>query len=60
MPFKPNYNQQRNARTRAKEQKQQEKLKRREDKAAARRNSQEEPPAPSDVTEGATTRPANS
>jgi hypothetical protein len=37
MAFKPNYRQQRNERTRAKEQKKQEKLQRREEEAAKRR-----------------------
>lgn len=37
MPFKPNYNQQRNDRKRAKEQKKLEKLQRREDEAARRK-----------------------
>jgi hypothetical protein len=38
MPFKPNYNQQRADRDRAKKQKQQEKLKKREDDAARRKS----------------------
>jgi hypothetical protein len=37
MPFKPNYNQQRNERNRAKEQKKQEKLQRREEEVAKRK-----------------------
>jgi hypothetical protein len=43
MPFKPNYNQQRRERTRAKEQKQQEKLQRRQEKAAARKSGDADP-----------------
>ena len=47
MPFKPNYNQQRSDRDRAKRQKQQEKLKKREDDAARRKAERGEPePAP--------------
>ena len=41
MAFKPNYNQQRNDRQRAKELKKQEKLRRRADEAAARRQANE-------------------
>jgi hypothetical protein len=37
MPFKPNYNQQRNERNRVKEQKKQEKLQRREEEVAKRK-----------------------
>jgi hypothetical protein len=37
MPSRPNYNQQRNDRDRAKQQKQQEKLRRREDESARRK-----------------------
>ena len=46
MPFKPNYNQQRAERNRAKEQKKQEKLQRREEKAASRKTSEDEPQSP--------------
>ena|SRR3712207_963649 len=50
MPFKPNYNQQRNERNRAKEQKKQEKLQRREEEVArrkaAREGSQSSPAGP--------------
>jgi len=47
MPFKPNYNQQRSERERAKQKKQQEKLQKREDDAARRRAGRDEPsPAP--------------
>ena len=46
MAFKPNYNQQRNDRQRAKEQKKQDKLRRRADEAAARRQSIEGEPEP--------------
>jgi len=42
MAFKPNYNQQRAERNRAKEQKKQEKLQRREEGAAARRAGEPE------------------
>ncbi len=42
MPFKPNYNQQRNERNRAKEQKKQEKLQRREEEVARRKAAGEE------------------
>jgi hypothetical protein len=45
MAFKPNYNQQRRERTRAKEQKQQEKLQRRQEKAAARKPGEADPAA---------------
>lgn len=41
MPFKPNYQQARNERSRAKQQKKQEKLRRREEEAAQRRSSDE-------------------
>jgi hypothetical protein len=52
MPFKPNYNQQRNDRNRAKEQKKQEKLQRREEEAARRKAVREgEDPSPDDETE---------
>ncbi len=44
MAFKPNYNQQRNDRQRAKEQKKQDKVRRRADEAAARRQSNEGEP----------------
>ncbi len=47
MAFKPNYNQQRNERNRAKEQKKQEKLQKREEEVARRkaaREGQAEPP----------------
>lgn len=37
MPFKPNYNQQRSERNRAKEQKKQEKLQKREEETARRK-----------------------
>jgi len=43
MPFKPNYNQQRSERERAKRLKQQEKLKKREDDAARRKTGRDEP-----------------
>lgn len=42
MPFKPNYNQQRNDRQRAKDLKKQEKLRRREDETARRRSERAE------------------
>ena len=42
MAFKPNYNQQRNERNRAKEQKKQEKLQRREEEVAKRKAAREE------------------
>jgi hypothetical protein len=54
MPFKPNYNQQRNDRNRAKEQKKQEKLQRREEEAARRKAGREgegDEPSPGDETE---------
>jgi hypothetical protein len=41
MAFKPNYNQQRNERNRAKEQKKQEKLQRREEEVAKRKAARE-------------------
>lgn len=44
MAFKPNYNQQRSERNRAKDQKKQEKLKRREEEAARRRTDRGEEP----------------
>jgi len=44
MAFKPNYNQQRGDRNRAKEQKKQEKLQRREEDAARRRAERGEAP----------------
>ena len=43
MPFKPNYNQQRGERDRAKKQKQQEKLRKREEEAAKRKAARGEP-----------------
>jgi hypothetical protein len=48
MPFKPNYNQQRSDRDRAKRQKQQEKLKKREDDANRRKTERggDAPPTP--------------
>jgi hypothetical protein len=46
MAFKPNYNQQRAERTRAKQRKKQEKLQRREEKAATRKAAQDEPKSP--------------
>ena len=55
MPFKPNYRQQRNERTRAKEKKQQEKLQRREEKAAARKSPHDEPQVPSGASDSAST-----
>ena len=45
MPFKPNYNQQRSERNRAKEAKKQEKLQRREEEAARRKAGLEGDPA---------------
>jgi hypothetical protein len=42
MAFKPNYNQQRSERERAKRQKQQDKLKKREDETARRKAEREE------------------
>jgi hypothetical protein len=45
MAFRPNYNQQRGDRNRAKEQKKQEKLQRRDEAAAKRRAEREEAPA---------------
>lgn len=45
MAFKPNYNQQRAERNRAKEQKKQEKLQRREEEVAARRAADQTPEA---------------
>lgn len=54
MPFKPNYNQQRSERDRAKRQKQQEKLKKREDDAAKRKTEREEhAPVPNGSDPGA-------
>jgi hypothetical protein len=50
MGFRPNYNQQRNERTRAKERKQQEKLQRREEKRIAARKETEATDAPADGT----------
>ena len=54
MAFKPNYNQQRAERNRAKEQKKQEKLQRREEEAAKRKAGQDqsepEPVSESDNT----------
>ncbi len=47
MPFKPNYNQQRNERNRAKEQKKQEKLQRREEEVAKRKALREGEASPS-------------
>ena len=57
MAFRPNYQQQRGDRSRAKEQKKQEKLQRRADEAAARRQSREgepetQPPADSEPQDG--------
>jgi len=46
MAFKPNYNQQRSERNRAKEQKKQEKRQRRDDEAARRRAALDEPQNP--------------
>ena len=46
MAFKPNYNQQRNERNRAKEQKKQEKLQRREEEVAKRRAARDVQEAP--------------
>jgi hypothetical protein len=43
MPFKPNYNQQRADRERAKQKKQQEKLRKREEDAARRKAARGEP-----------------
>jgi hypothetical protein len=43
MAFKPNYNQQRAERNRAKEQKKQEKLQRREEEAAKRKAGPDDP-----------------
>ncbi len=51
MPFKPNYNQQRNERNRAKEQKKQEKLQKREEEVA-RRKAQRDGEAPPAGDEG--------
>ncbi len=51
MPFKPNYNQQRNERNRAKEQKKQEKLQRREEEVA-KRKAMRDGEVPSDVDGG--------
>lgn len=52
MPFKPNYNQQRSERNRAKEQKKQEKLQRREEEAAKRKAAQDgDTPQPADESE---------
>ena len=47
MPFKPNYQQQRGARDRAKQEKQQEKLKKREEDAARRKAGRDDT-APAD------------
>ncbi len=44
MPFKPNYNQQRSERDRAKRQKQQDKLKKREEDAVRRKSERGETP----------------
>lgn len=44
MPFKPNYTQQRVARTRSKEQKKREKLQRRVDEAAKRKSAEDKEP----------------
>lgn len=45
MAFKPNYQQQRGDRNRAKEQKKQEKLRRREEESARRKAGRDESPA---------------
>lgn len=53
MAFKPNYNQQRNERNRAKEQKKQEKLQRKEEEVAKRKALREgEGDPPSEVDGG--------
>jgi hypothetical protein len=44
MPFKPNYRQQRSARSRAKEERAQEKLQKRQDNAARRKAERDPPP----------------
>ena len=46
MPFKPNYNQQRNDRNRAKEARKQEKLRRREEESERRRAAESGEPGP--------------
>ena len=50
MAFKPNYNQQRSDRNRAKAQKKQEKLKRLEDETARRKAARETEQFPEDAT----------
>jgi hypothetical protein len=53
MAFKPNYNQQRAERTRAKEQKKQEKLQKRQEESERRKSEQQgDAPAADDTTEG--------
>ena len=55
MAFKPNYNQQRSERDRAKRQKQQDKLKKREDETARRKAERDEPaPLPNGADPNAT------
>jgi hypothetical protein len=51
MAFKPNYNQQRADRNRAKAQKKQEKLKRLEEETAKRKAAHGEQPEPEETTE---------
>lgn len=51
MAFKPNYNQQRNERNRAKEQKKQEKLQRQEEEVARRKAARDGQPATASDTE---------
>lgn len=46
MPFKPNYNQQRNERNRVKEQRKQEKLQKREEEVARRKAARDDLPEP--------------
>ena len=57
MPFKPNYNQQRSERDRAKRQKQQEKLKKREDDTARRKAERGEAPPVSNGHDPAADKP---
>ena len=53
MPFKPNYNQQRADRNRAKAQKKQEKLKRLEEETAKRKSARGDAPDPGKTQEDA-------
>ncbi len=59
MPFKPNYNQQRNDRSRAKEAKKQEKLRRREEESERRRIAEGGDHAPDGTEPGADTGAGN-